>query len=101
MNVLIALTACQAGAAIANYVSVNSITHDSSGKANGAVVTDTLPAAGGKPASWTIRAKSVINATGPFGDAVRLLDDPKATPLITGASGMYVDWYAPPCVVLI
>lgn len=32
----------------------------------------------------------VINATGCFGDAIRQMDDPKAPPLIVGASGTHV-----------
>lgn len=81
MNVLIALTACQAGAAAANYVEVTNLTHDATGKTSGATVKDTHS---GK--SWSIKAKGVINATGPFGDGVRLMDDPTAQPLIVGAS---------------
>ena len=85
MNVLIALTACQSGAAAANYVDVTAITHDpASGAANGAVVNDVMS---GK--EWTIKAKGVINATGPFGDGIRKMDDPGADPLIQAASGEF------------
>ena len=81
MNVLIALTACQAGAAAANYVEVTGLTHDAAGKTVGATVRD---AHSGK--SWGIKARGVINATGPFGDGIRIMDDPAAQPLIVGAS---------------
>ena len=37
-----------------------------------------------------MRARSVINATGCFGDAVRQLDDPAAAPLIQGAAGVHI-----------
>jgi glycerol-3-phosphate dehydrogenase len=85
MNVLIALTACQHGAVVGNYVQVNSVTHDSTGKANGAQVKDVLT---GK--EWTIKSKGVINATGCFGDAVRKMDDPECQPLILGAAGVHI-----------
>lgn len=86
MNVLIALTACQAGAAIANYTEVQGVTHDpATGSANGALVKDVVT---GK--QYQIRAKGVINATGCFGDAVRKMDHPDAKPLILGAAGVHV-----------
>ena len=85
MNVLIALTAAQAGAAVANYVGVSSIVHDATGRAVGAVAVDKLTGE-----SITLRAKTVVNATGPFGDGLRLMDDPTAVPLITGSAGVHL-----------
>lgn len=85
MNVLIALTACQHGATIANYVNVVDIVHDATGQAGGAKVCDKMT---GK--EWTIKAKGVINATGCFADAVRKMDDPNCEPLIVGAAGVHL-----------
>ena len=67
---------------MSTHPQVTGVTHDAAGLTSGATVRDVN---GG--ASWTIRAKAVVNATGPFGDAVRVMDDANAAPLITGASG--------------
>lgn len=85
MNLLIALTACQAGATISNYTEVVRLIHDATGKARGAVLRDVVT---GK--EFTVRAKGVINATGCFGDAVRKMDNPNAIPLIQGAAGVHI-----------
>ena len=74
MNLHLALTATQAGAAIASQTTVLSITHDkATGRANGVQVKDNLTGL-----KFKIRAKVVVNATGPFSDAVRKMDDPEA-----------------------
>jgi glycerol-3-phosphate dehydrogenase len=86
MNLLIALTACQAGATLANYTEVRGITHDAStGKANGAVVVDRMTGR-----QLQVRARGVVNATGCFGDAIRKMDSPSAEPLIQGAAGVHI-----------
>ena len=107
MNVLIALTAMQKGAVGANYTEVEgdgrgrrrrgpfcapthaphpslhrprqlvSVTHDVTGRANGAIVRDVETGR-----QWPVRARAVINAAGCFGDAVRQLDDATVEPLI-------------------
>ncbi|MCR6660128.1 MAG: glycerol-3-phosphate dehydrogenase/oxidase [Asticcacaulis sp.] len=41
-------------------------------------------------ASYTARARTVINATGVFVDAVRRLDAPDATPLLTPSQGVHI-----------
>ena len=104
-NLLIVLTAMQKGAVGANYVEVRiegycrhlylstlyffslcmlqvqSISHGADGRVNGATVRDT-----DSGRSFPIRAKAIINATGVFGDAIRVMDDAAAEPLITGAA---------------
>lgn len=123
MNLLIALTACQHGAAVANYVETVGITHEGDGAAaatsagassaesdDGAAAESSASSAAGTVApaapagrangvkvrdvrtgeAWTIKAKGVVNATGCFGDAVRLMDNPSAVPLIVGAAGTHV-----------
>jgi glycerol-3-phosphate dehydrogenase len=40
--------------------------------------------------SWPLRAQGVINATGPFADQLRRLDDPAATPLLKVSSGIHI-----------
>jgi glycerol-3-phosphate dehydrogenase len=85
MNLMIALTATQAGAAIANYVGVTAVAKDAGGRAAGVEVRDELTGR-----KFSVRARGVINATGCFGDAVRKLDDPAAEGLILGAAGVHV-----------
>lgn len=101
--------AAREGATVANYVEVSSLTKDGDGKLNGAVVTDKCVALFGfwtgvsdehvavcKPVirltgkSFPVKAKVVVNATGPFADAVRLMDNPAAEKLIVPAGGVHV-----------
>ena len=70
MNLMIALTGTQAGAAIANYVGVTGVVKDAGGRAAGVEVRDELSGR-----AFTVRARGVVNATGCFGDALRRLDD--------------------------
>ncbi len=84
MNVSLALTAAEEGAAVGNHLEVTALLK--SGKQlSGASVRDTLT---GK--TWGVRAKTVINATGPFADAIRQLDDPGASPMLTASSGVHI-----------
>ncbi len=84
MNVSIAVTAHEEGAAISNHVEVTSLLKQN-GKLCGATVRDKL-----NGEEWEIKAKVVVNACGPFGDAVRKFDDPKALPLLTASSGSHI-----------
>ena len=70
MNIALIMTAVQQGAIVANHVEVTSLDKDS-GKLIGARVKDTVT--GGE---WKIRAKGIINATGPFSDALLTMDNP-------------------------
>eukprot|EP00659_Diplonema_papillatum_P001059 gene1059-1631_t len=90
MNLCIALTASQYGASIANHTSVERLlTKGTVGapdyKITGAAVCDEL--SGEK---FEIRAKQVINATGPFTDSVRKMADPKAQDIIVPAQGAHL-----------
>ncbi|KAK9474613.1 FAD dependent oxidoreductase-domain-containing protein [Dipodascopsis tothii] len=102
MNTSIVLTAAQEGAVTVNHLEVVELTKDASGKLVGAVGRD-------KDGSIyadkiTIEAKSIINATGPYSDAVRSLDAPTAKPIVAPSSGVHVvlpDYYAPRKIGLI
>ena len=59
MNVTLALSSMYYGAIVTNYTQVTELIKDENGKINGAVIEDRLT--GNK---ITVRAKSVINATG-------------------------------------
>jgi glycerol-3-phosphate dehydrogenase len=84
MNVALALTAAEEGAAVANHVEVTGLLKEG-GRVRGAAVRDTLT--GNR---WEIPAKVVVNATGPFADALRRLDDPEVPPMLTASSGIHI-----------
>jgi glycerol-3-phosphate dehydrogenase len=84
MNVTIALTAAEKGAVIANYAEVRQLIKKE-GRLTGVECADLI---GGS--TFTLSAKSVINATGPFADGLRLLDEPNAPPLVAPSSGTHI-----------
>jgi len=87
MGTLIALTAIEGGATVSNYIDVQSLIKDG-GVTKGAVVTD---ADAGDGKTFEIRAKVVINATGPFTDAIRKMDEgPSTQNIIKPAAGTHV-----------
>jgi glycerol-3-phosphate dehydrogenase len=84
MAVTLARTAVAHGAACANHVEVTDLVKEN-GQVRGAVVRDRLTGA-----SWTIKAKGVVNATGPFADSIRRMDDPKAAAMLKVSSGIHI-----------
>ncbi|GAB0137371.1 hypothetical protein EsDP_00005639 [Epichloe bromicola] len=91
MNVSLALTSSLFGATVLNHVEVTALDKDADGKICGAKVRDLMAGRGGddgKP--FTVRAKGVINATGPFTDAVERMDDPRRRQIVAPASGAHV-----------
>merc|ERR1712137_660424 len=93
MNVILALTAAKEGAHIANHVEVVELLKNSDGKVSGAVVRDYITGE-----EWKIQAKGVVNATGPFTDAIRKMDDKDAEDIVCPSSGVHVilpDYYSP------
>lgn len=99
MNVSIALTAALYGASVVNHMEVTGLTKDAFGKLNGAVVKDLIKSRNGSPGDeFTVRAKCIINATGPFCDAIRQLDDPSVQEIVAPSSGVHVvlpGYYSP------
>ncbi len=77
-------SAAQAGALVANYVEITSLLKPD-GRVRGATLRDVLS---GQTAS--IRANVVVNATGPWSDAMRRLDDPQAAPILRATKGAHV-----------
>ncbi|HEV8510771.1 MAG TPA: glycerol-3-phosphate dehydrogenase/oxidase, partial [Gemmatimonadales bacterium] len=77
-------SAARAGALVANYVEVTALLKPD-GRVRGATVRDVLT---GQTSS--IRANVVVNATGPWSDQLRRLDDPSATPLLRPTKGAHV-----------
>ncbi|KAG6050968.1 hypothetical protein E4U39_002708 [Claviceps sp. Clav50 group G5] len=93
MNVSLALTAMLYGATLLNHVEVTALEKDTNGKICGAKVKDVIAGEGTASASsepFTVRAKGVINATGPFTDAVERMDDPQRKEIVAPSSGAHV-----------
>ena len=84
MNVSIALSADEQGAAIANHVEVTGLLKEGE-NVSGASVEDKLSGD-----VWNIDAKVVVNATGPFTDQIRFMDDPDAEPMLKASSGVHI-----------
>ncbi len=90
MVIALLATAARASATVANRVEVTALTeHD--GRLDGARVRDTL---GGH--AFAIRARAVVNATGPGSDAVRRMENPQAPALLAPSRGSHLaldaDW---------
>ena len=76
--------AAQAGALAANYVEATGLSKPD-GQVAGATIRDQLTGE-----TWTVRARTVVNATGPWVDSLRRLDDPAAPPLLRPTKGVHV-----------
>lgn len=85
MAATLAMTARREGAVIANHVEVTALNKNTDGHIQGARVRDAL--GGGE---WDIAARVVLNATGPFADAVRRMDDPRAAAILKVSSGIHI-----------
>ncbi len=81
----IASTAAQHGACLLNYAPVVSLVKDSEGFVSGLTFRD-----GESGISHTLAARCVINATGPFCDAMRRADNPESTPIIAPSQGVHI-----------
>lgn len=84
LNIAIALTAVEHGAAALNYIGVVDF-QKARGRITAALVEDRLTGR-----RFDVRARAFINATGPFSDAVRRLDEPDAEPMLTVSSGVHL-----------
>ena len=77
-------SAARAGALVANYAEVTSLLTPEA-LVRGAVVRDVLSGE-----TRTVRALVVVNAGGPWVDALRRMDDPAAPPLLRPTKGAHV-----------
>lgn len=80
-----AATACDHGACLINYMNAESFYKDSSRHITGIRVRDLET-----NDTWTVQGRAVINATGPFCDQVRTLDDPNCEALVATSQGVHV-----------
>ena len=93
MNVSLALSAADQGATVANHVEVTSLLKTAEGKLCGATMRDELTGD-----TWDVKSKVVINATGPFCDAVRKMDEPETEEIVAPSSGTHIilpGYYSP------
>jgi glycerol-3-phosphate dehydrogenase len=81
----LAQSASENGAAVANYVAVTGFGKNESGKLDTVQATDTLTGQ-----AVTIRAKLVINCTGPFSDHVRLMANAALSERIRPSKGVHL-----------
>lgn len=87
MNLELALTAAAAGARLANHVEVRSLLRDDAGRVCGVRAVDTLAPDAGE---FSVRARAVVNATGPAGDDLRLMEDAAAVRLLRPSAGTHI-----------
>jgi len=80
-----ASTAAEHGACLVNYARVESLAKDADGYVNGLTFCDEETGA-----TNALAARCVINATGPFCDAIRRVDRPDAKPMIAPSQGVHL-----------
>lgn len=84
LNLMLVLTAEHLGATVANYADVQALTTERS-RISGATIRDAQTGT-----DIPVRARAVLNAAGPYADAVRRLEDPGCAPLLRTSSGVHV-----------
>lgn len=86
LNITLIQSALALDATALNYVEVTDLIFDENkSQIIGATVHDKI-----SDDHFEIKAKVVINATGPYVDAIRKMDDPKAVPVIMASSGTHI-----------
>jgi glycerol-3-phosphate dehydrogenase len=83
--IALVLTAAERGACLLNYARVVRVTKDGAGRVSGVEARDEETGE-----THAVAARCVVNATGPFCDEVRRLDDPRAAPMISPSQGVHV-----------
>lgn len=81
----LASTAAQHGACLLNYARVVSFSKDSDGFVDGLSFRDEETGT-----DYRLAARAVINATGPFCDELRKVDDPSVKPLLAPSQGVHI-----------
>jgi glycerol-3-phosphate dehydrogenase len=99
MNVSLIMTAAVYGATVVNHAQVTSLIKDGDGRIRGAQLRDLVPERDGqRPDDFAIKAKCVINCTGPFTDSIRKMDDQDSKDIVVPASGVHIilpGYYSP------
>ncbi len=81
----LAMTAAEQGAALLNYARVTGLSKTGDGMVDGVTARDEESGE-----TLEVRAKTVVNATGPFADEIRRLDQAGAKPIIQPSQGVHV-----------
>ncbi|HSC89478.1 MAG TPA: glycerol-3-phosphate dehydrogenase/oxidase [Polyangiaceae bacterium] len=81
----LASTAAHHGACLLNYARVESFSKDSEGFLNGLSFQDVETGV-----THQLSARCIINATGPFCDALRKADDPAVKPILAPSQGVHI-----------
>ena len=93
------MTAALYGATVVNHMEVTGLEKDANGRLNGARVRDLVPERNGESSTeFRIKARGIINATGPFTDSIRKLDDENVQEIVAPSSGVHVilpGYYSP------
>jgi glycerol-3-phosphate dehydrogenase len=84
MNLTVVLSALREGGTALNHIEVTSLIKEQ-GKTVGAIVKNRID-----DSSWPVRAKIVINATGPFADNIRKMDQVNAAPIMLPSQGSHL-----------
>ncbi len=85
LAIVLARTAVDHGAAVANYVRATGFLRDANGRVAGVTAIDRETSA-----TFAVRARAVINATGIYADTVRALDDPSAPRMLAHSRGSHI-----------
>lgn len=83
--IAMARTAANHGACLANYASAEDLMKDRQGNTVGIRVRDEL-----QQESIEVKSRCVINAAGPFCDAIRRMDDDTVAPLVAASQGVHL-----------
>lgn len=78
-------SAVENGGVVLNYCRVDRLLKSDSGKTEGVEATDVESGA-----AFELRARCIINATGPFSDGLRSMDEPGISPWITPSRGIHL-----------
>ncbi len=81
----LAQTAAEQGACVLNYTKVIGLGKDHEGYLNALTFEDMETGQ-----THEIKTRAVVNATGPFCDALRQTDDPQASPMIAPSQGIHL-----------
>lgn len=84
-NINLILTAAKLHVPVLNYAEVMKLIHSKDRHLIGATIKDTI---GGE--FFDVYAKVIINATGPYVDAIRKMDIPDVDPIIAASSGTHL-----------
>ncbi|KAH6663404.1 mitochondrial putative glycerol-3-phosphate dehydrogenase [Halenospora varia] len=99
MNVSLAMTAALYGSTVVNHLEVTGLEKDANGQLCGARVKDLVQEKNGKKSDeFLIRARGIINATGPFTDGIRKMDEAGVKEIVAPSSGVHVilpGYYSP------